>query len=699
MPPGQVRMSRHSKTGLVRFVGTEQGRPIRHPMLQGAVGSAEAAARAYFAACGSFYGVQDEGAELQLASTPEVGAQRTVVRFRQTKSGIPIIAGELIVHLDNARNIVAVVAKTISIPAIDVRPTISPAAASQKATDVVAKTYGNSSGLLASIPQLWIYAPDLLGPGAGFSVLVWRIEVTSRDLRPVRELVLVDAQRGGVVLHFNQAETVRNRLTYTTNNSLSLPGVLVCDEANPCLSPPNESHAAAAHLNAADTYDFYITNLNRNSINDAGLTIVSTVHYDSNYPNAFWNGVQMVYGDAFGYPLADDVVGHELTHGVTQYTSNLFYYYQSGAINESFSDVFGEFIDLTNGHGNDAPGVRWLVGEDITGSGALRNMQNPPAFGDPDKMTSGLYFTGTTDNGGVHTNSGINNKAAVLMVDGGTFNGQSVTGIGIIKAAKIYYEAETHLLTSGADYADLYDALYQACGNLIGTASITANDCSQVRAATVAVEMNLEPVPGFNTEAPVCTAGFTVKDLFFDNLENGSDNFAFSALTGTVRWRYDSPYGPFAHSGSHFLFADDFPAAIADTSAAMTSNVTLPGNAFLHFAHAFGFEIPNYDGGVLEYSTDSGSTWTDAGPLFDVNGYTGTINSSYGNPLGGRSGFLADSHGYISSRLNLESLAGQNIRFRWRMGLDVDVYNWGWWVDDIRIYTCEKKRPGQITSD
>ena len=120
----------------------------------------------------------------------------------------------------------------------------------------------------------------------------------------------------------------------------------------------------------------------------------------------------MVYGDVHGYPLADDVVAHELTHGVTQYTSNLFYYYQSGAINESLSDVFGEFVDQTNGRGNDIPSVRWLMGEDVARLGAIRNMQNPPAFGDPDRMTSAFYYRGADDNGGVHTNSGVNNKAA-----------------------------------------------------------------------------------------------------------------------------------------------------------------------------------------------------------------------------------------------------------------------------------------------
>jgi bacillolysin len=139
------------------------------------------------------------------------------------------------------------------------------------------------------------------------------------------------------------------------------------------------------------------------------------LNYGSGFDNAYWSGAQIVYGDAQGWPLADDVVAHELTHGVTQYESNLFYYYQSGAINESFSALWGEYYDQTNGQGNDTSDVKWLIGEDVSGLGAFRSMSNPPAYGDPDKMSSVYYYEGAVDNGGVHWNSGVNNKAVYLM--------------------------------------------------------------------------------------------------------------------------------------------------------------------------------------------------------------------------------------------------------------------------------------------
>ncbi len=603
------------------------------------------------------------------------------------------MGAELIVHLDDARNILVVAGKTLPQTGLNTTPVVDRAAAIETALDTVAKEYAVDRGTLAaSAPELWLYSPALIGPEEGSTTLVWRMEVMPQALLPIRELVLVDAQRGSVRLHFNQVETIKNRATYTANNTTTLPGTLVCTESDPTCSG-GDTDAALAHLYAGDTYDFYLSNHGRDSLNNAGLALVSSVHYGpADYQNAFWNGSQMAYGD--GFSAADDVVGHELTHGVTQYTSNLFYYYQSGAINESLSDVFGEFIDQTNGHGNDSAGARWLLGEDIPGIGAIRNMQNPPAFGNPDKMTSSFYYLGTGDNGGVHYNSGINNKAAYLMVDGGTFNGQTITGLGISKVAKIYYEVQTHLLTSGSDYGDLGDALYQGCNNLVGTSGITTSDCQQVRNATLAVEMNAQPASGFNPEAPVCTIGQTPVDVFFDNLESGPNNFATSAAVGSIRWG-DSTF--FAHSGRHSLYGDDFPGAVTDTSVTLASGIGLPSGAFLHFAHAFGFQTPNFDGGVVEYTTDGGSTWNDAGSLFDANGYTGVLASGSGNPLAGRSAFVGTSHGYRSSRLNLSALAGQTVRFRWRMALDSSGYDSGWWLDDVRIYTCSGAQLTQVS--
>ena len=131
--------------------------------------------------------------------------------------------------------------------------------------------------------------------------------------------------------------------TYTANSTASLPGTFLCNQSQPNCTNGSNPHADAAHKYAIGTFNLYDTQHNRNSIDNNGMTIISTVHYCEfrAIPNALTPmhsglATQMVYGDAYGFPLADDVVAHELTHGVTQHESNLFYYYQSGAINESF---------------------------------------------------------------------------------------------------------------------------------------------------------------------------------------------------------------------------------------------------------------------------------------------------------------------------------------------------------------------------
>ena len=483
--------------------------------------------------------------------------------------------------------------------------------------------------------------------------------------------------------------------TYTANHRPSLPGVLLCNQNDPSCAMGN-FRASAAHEAAIGTYNLYAQKFQRNSLDNNGMNIVSTVDYrrdlNYSYENAFWNGTQVIFGDdPDSFLMADDVAAHELTHGVTQYESNLFYYYQSGAINESISDIWGEYYDQTNVLGNDMASVKWLLGEDVQlyTLEPLRSMSDPTAYGDPDKISSPYYFEQEDDNGGVHINSGVNNKAAYLLVEGGTFNGKTVTALGWDKTLALYYEVNTNLLLSGSDYSDLYYALQQACTNLIGQKGITAGDCTEVRDAVDAVEMNWQPAPNFNTDAPVCAGGSVPVISFADDLETGTANWVFN--NGAYRrWQWDSPYASYASSGRHTLYADDFPPAITDARATLRS-VVIPTNAYLYFAHAYEFEhysIDYFDGGIVEYSVNGGATWQDAMNLFEFNGYDGLIYQFWNNPLKGHPAFGGSSHGYISSRLNLASLAGKSVMFRWRMVLDDSGYSLGWWVDNVKIYTC-----------
>ena len=324
---------------------------------------------------------------------------------------------------------------------------------------------------------------------------------------------------------------------------------------------------------AGKTYDFYALRFGRNSIDDAatglGLPLISAVRYcpADDVPRGpgarsrthSWDGKQMTYGD--GYADADDVVAHELTHGVTEDESNLLYWYESGAINESMSDVMGQFVDLGDNDAQDTNlATRWQIGEDLPG-GAIRDMADPQAFGQPAKTSDVEWDSDWLDVGGVHANSGVGNKAAYLITDGtvnepgGTFNGHTVTGLGLDKAAAIYYRAE-QTLTSGSDYRDLYNILRGSCTALVDTfpndkngdpisEAITAADCDQVTAAVTAVQMNVYPTHDAKipTAPGYCATGYTVTNLLLDNFETGTN------WTSSGAWALSQDYQPTATSG------------------------------------------------------------------------------------------------------------------------------------------------------
>ncbi len=233
-----------------------------------------------------------------------------------------------------------------------------------------------------------------------------------------------------------------------------------------------------AHFGAERTYKYYYQKYGRNSYNNTGGVIKSYVSYSNNYVNAFWDGSRMTYGDGDGVnygPLVSlDICGHEITHGVTEYSANLVYSYESGALNESFSDIFGESIEKFASGAND-----WLMGDDIGAGGsggALRSMSNPNAFNDPDTYKGTYWYSGSGDSGGVHTNSGVQNFWFYVLSVGksGTNdlgNSYNVSGIGMDKAAAIAYRNLTVYLNANSQYMDARNGAIQAAKDLYGAGS------------------------------------------------------------------------------------------------------------------------------------------------------------------------------------------------------------------------------------
>jgi Zn-dependent metalloprotease len=236
--------------------------------------------------------------------------------------------------------------------------------------------------------------------------------------------------------------------------------------------------------------DFFRT-LERNSYDNVGSDIILNVHFGKNYNNAFWDGDELTFGDGDGtifvnFAKSLDVVAHEFAHGVTQFTADLDYYSQSGALNESFSDVFGSAI-TQHVLGQDAGNADWLIGDEIMGQDlygeSLRSMKAPGTAYDnsiigkdpqPDHMDN--YYTGLADNQGVHINSGIPNKAFYLVS----------MAIGTDKATPIWYHALRNLWAT-AVFNDAVEVIAESARILTKNGKVPLGTTQTVRAAFKAV--------------------------------------------------------------------------------------------------------------------------------------------------------------------------------------------------------------------
>jgi Zn-dependent metalloprotease len=289
--------------------------------------------------------------------------------------------------------------------------------------------------------------------------------------------------------------------TYADNGG-NLPGDLVSAGKRESWDRAATGAGAAvdAHANAEVVFDFYNEVFGRSSLDGNSGTIVSTVHYGQDPNNAFWDGAQMVYGDGDGVtfaPLAAglDVVAHELTHGVTQFSCALGGAGQPGALNEALSDTFASF--LQQGYGT--PSQAWQIGSTVyepgTPGAALRDLSDPQRLSQPDHMS--LYQDdpqdAAHDNGQVHLNSTIAGHAFFLMSEGGTdkTSGMVVSGLGYEKVEQIAYHALTHGLTPDTDFAQCARATIASASSLYDDAA-----AETVRAAWEAVGVLTPATPG-----------------------------------------------------------------------------------------------------------------------------------------------------------------------------------------------------------
>ena len=676
---------------------------------------------------GEAFGIDGTRSRAVVRRTIRSSTGGTVVRADQVVDGIPVFGGQVVTSLDHDNGVVSVDAATTDATTVPAAK-VSQDKARRTAVAMVARNYHlPAASLQVSSLGERVFDPSLVGgaaPPLGARP-VWQFQVGDGDR--VRETVLVGAVKGEVALHFNQVSELNRSICDNGDAHV----VSSDDDVPDCTAPARtEGGAPSSVADVNDAYD------NLGAVSDAyqqldGLNLTDIIGLETNgvksltatvrwcysdacpYDDAFWDGQQMVFGD--GYARADDVVGHELTHGYVQHTSGLFDLYQSGAINESVADTIGEVVDHRNNPAGPEDNSDWTIGEDLGDPAAERSMQDPPLHGQPDRTGSNLWSAKavdfadpTTDDGDVHLDDGVGNKTAYLISQGGTFNGQTITGIdgtddGLAKTGRLYLEAIPRL-TSGADYAQLGNVLIATCQQLAahGTGDFSSSDCDSVTAAVAATQLETAPA-GAPAQAPItCPTGTAPRLVARD--DDGIDGFTFSS--NSPLWgRTDGYYVPsWASSGTSSLFAldpdpsiDDMPASGAMWSRALTVPRTT-GGTFLNFHHTYLLDYDGgtyYDGGQVLVQKLVGGAWTTVNGLPWVNGANRHI---LGSTTAGFTGFGGDSHGYGSSQVDLTSLAGQTVRFVFRIEGSPNISFYGWWIDDVRMFSCALPVPSAPTA-
>lgn len=450
--------------------------------------------------------------ELAVEKTFSVGAGSTV-RLKQLISGVPVFGASIAQSLAKDGSLISASGATAKSFSGDFPADEAAARERAKAAAIaeVTEKFSAANPTVASLEPQW-YDPTLIKRGSTEpSVAVPAYKVALDKGIGGSWLVFIAADQGKVLNSWSRTATFSSRVICDANR-FALSGEDVECGAAPALFRESrvDGQKPVANQDVNNTFDFfgdtqrfYAANTgaddlaaliggtgsaklpNGDSYGKALRAVnnicLAGVPNQCQFPYGQWNSTTQTVILAPGMAV-DDVIGHELTHGVTVETSDLVYENQSGAINESMSDIFGEFVDLTNGSADDTAQNRWKIAEG-SAFGVFRDMKSPPSFKQPDWMGSALY---DWKDQMVHTNSGVGNKTAYLITDGGEFRGQNVQGIGIKKSAQLYWTVQT-LLPSNADYEFLGAALKAACqqNTINKVAGTTKADCEQVAKAAV----------------------------------------------------------------------------------------------------------------------------------------------------------------------------------------------------------------------
>jgi len=912
---GRVTVTESPATGRVSFVRASDDLFPSQRATRSA-GGAEAKAAAYVEKYARAFG--GAGVELARTDVTESPAGYTV-DFAQTYRGLPVFASRLRAHVDREGDLTSVGGYVA--PGIDVAtsPRLDRAAAVAKAKRLVTAAPAGgrdapqvSGDLTVRTADLSIYRLGAIQGIAGRNLLAWVVEVT--DGKQVRETVVLDAATGKPVNRYSMIAHALDRELY--EKSVGTDPVWV--EGDPFPGELDEDQRSEVQ-GTGEAYWFFMNSFGRDSFDDEGAKMI-TVNNDPtiNCPNANWNGTSTNYCSGVS---SDDTVAHEWGHAYTEHTSGLLYQWQPGAMNEAYSDIWGETVDMLNDRQNQTPagprtvgdcstyslgiaisivspgeiardclavkaargpefpetpvdvplvpGVdavetedgepigtaydgcspfdnaadiagkwvyiqeadisgcgtlsfsqsydiqrqhaeaagavgivmsstdpwnmpnntfdvptaqidaasgeailsvdqpvtirvgraagegtitdsyRWLSGEgDPAFGGAIRDMWNPNCYGDPAKVSDEEYHCETSDNGGVHSNSGVVNHTYALLVDGGTYNGVTVEGIGLDKAAHLFWRTQTEYLTPVSGFVDLADGLEASCADLTGVTTlnrlavgvsetggaevpgtpmpaITADDCAEVADVIEATQLRVEPVQCnfrlmFTKGTIGCGDGTVTQTLWSEGFESGmpatwekdidAANASFdptvtSALPPVTEGGTQHKGGPsvlyFDDKGDDGSFgscnadADDYSSRVSmATPPLIVPDGELPRLSFDHYVAS---EV-TWDGGNVKVSVNGSDfalvpdhAWLHNAP----NGQLETTAGGNTNPMAGEPAFTGTDGGqptgsWGSSVIDLTEVAepGDTVRFRFDFGMDGCNGIDGWYVDNVALSVC-----------
>jgi cysteine-rich repeat protein len=656
-----VIVTSRSGTSELNFVRTEEGGDL---LPEYKARTPEEKVMAFFQQYGDLFGVQQPETELQLVDKQTDSLGVTTLIYQQMYQGVPVYGGQLRARVTSDNQLTSVNGVFLVFEeAIDTVPTMLPSEVTDIALNLVQKQLGTNvaGNLLVAGTTLYIYQRGLLEGIEGTPHLAYEVEITDSS-GALREFVYVDAHTGEVVDQVSGLHQIQRRVYDREHSTLALywrEG----DQA-PLDNPDVENLIAYSE----DVYNLFLT-MSKGDFRSWNRYdgIMHSVYNATDFedciesPNAFWNGTFTAFCP--GLP-SDDVVAHEWAHAYTESTHQLVYSYQSGALNEAYSDIFGEVVDQLNNaeddpldtprtegscsiHASGSPSVddshRWLVGEDAA-TGALRDMWNPTCLERPGKVSDIEYHCGELDprrfdNGGVHFNSSIPNHAFALLVDGGNYNGYTINAIGLTKAAHIYWRAAS-IQTPLTDFPMHADALQTACSELAlagevlpalsttttvpfdSTEIVSQADCEQVAIAIDAVELRGAPTqcPALldPNAPPLCAVGDEVHMLTSTDWESGLDSWDTGSRSVSDRTLLDDlqweivDFLPDERPGSAMFVANaNALCEGADSSSVLfleSPELEIPEGVLqprVAFNHWIASEF-RYDGGNLKVSVNGG---------------------------------------------------------------------------------------------